>query len=177
MFNKKIFQIFFLVIIFFVTVSIVYVSNLARQGAKIYPSKAEETAQPEYKPGNNQLDPNQWPEYVHPDLNYSFRYPQEFKLEKRGKVGNIEDLLAINYLSDGKQLTVAKFQLTNDVPEGATTVSQKGKDNNGNEVLIYKIPFKGTKTLTLIGTIYPNIGSNFRFEEVIQKISQTIKVL
>ena len=78
-------------------------------------------------------------------------------------------------MSENKRLTVVKIQLTNEEAKEKTLVSQKGQDNNGNEVIIYKMPYADAKTLTLIGTIYPSIGSSYRFEEVIQKIAQTIK--
>ena len=178
MLTKKSSQIFFVIFIVLLVGGIVYTSYLARKERKPLPSTAEEeSTKPEYQPAGSQTDINQWTEFVHTSLQYSFKYPPEFKLEKRGKVGNIEDLVALNYSSAGKQITVVKFQLTSDVPSGKTVVSQTGKDNNNNEVMIYKVPFRDAKTLTVIGTVYPSIGSNVRFEEVIKQIAETVKVL
>lgn len=175
---KKISQISLIVFILVLSFGVIFISRYARNGQKPISSTAEESsAKPEYQPADNKVDVNQWTEFVHPSLQYSFRYPAEFKLEQRGRVGNIEDLVALNYSAAGKQITIIKFQLTNEVPQEKTVVSQTGKDNNNNEVLIYKLPFRDTKTLTVIGTVYPNIGSGFRFEEVIKQIAQTIKVL
>lgn len=173
---KKILQISFVTLAVAVMVVTIYVSKLSlQQQKKTEPAKAEESTRPQYIPADNKTDPNQWMEFIHSDLHYRFRYPQEFQVEKRGKVGNIEDLVALNYLSGNGRLTVVKIQLTSGVPAEKTLVSQKGKDNNGNEIVVYKMPYGDSKTLTLIGTIYPNIGSSFRFEDVIQKIAQTLK--
>jgi len=178
--TKRIFQLSFLALIVLGAVTTIYISNQLSQKQKIgtETTKAEEAGvKPEYKPADDKTDPNQWAEFIHPDLHYQFRYPQEFQVEKRGKVGNIEDLVAVNYSSGGKRLTIAKIQVTNEEAKEKSLVSQKGQDNNGNEVIIYKMPYADTKTLTLIGTIYPSIGSSYRFEEVIQKIAQTLKEL
>ena len=175
---KKIFQISALVSTILLLVTTIYISNLNLQKRKIgtKTTMAEgESAVPEYIPADNKIEPEQWAEFVHPELNYRFRYPQEFQVEKRGKIGNLEDLVALNYSTGNKRLTVVKIQLTNEAPAEKTLVSQKGQDNNGNEVIVYKLPYGDSKTLTLIGTAYPNIGSNFRFEAVIQKIAQTMK--
>src|SRR3989344_7556385 len=166
--TKKIFQLSFVALIVLGAVTTIYMSNQLRQKQKIgtETTKAEEgSTRSEYKPADAKTDPNQWAEFVHPDLKYQFRYPQEFQVEKRGKIGNIEDLVAINYMSENKRLTVVKIQLTNEEAKEKTLVSQKGQDNNGNEVIIYKMPYADAKTLTLIGTIYPSIGSSYRFEE------------
>ena len=133
-----------------------------------------DTNRPEYSSNNNN-DPNQWTEFTHPDLKYQIRYPQEFQVEKRGKVGNIEDLVALNYTDGNKRLTVVKIQITNATSEEKTSKSEKGRDNNGNQVIVFKKPFSDSKTITIIGTIYPNTGSNYRFEEVIQKIIESLK--
>lgn len=170
---KKIFQTFFLISVVLVMAGTIYFSKVTQQQKKINPAKAEEgSTRPEYQPNDNKTDPNQWAEFIHPDLHYQIRYPQEFQVERRGKVGDIEDLVALNYSDGNKRLTVVKIQITNGI---STSSSQKGKDNNGNEVIVFKKPFGDSKTITIIGTIYPNTGSNYRFEEVIQKIIESLK--
>ena len=174
--SKKILQAFFLILVLVFSVALIIISIKARQKYETKPTSAEGANKPEYKPADNQADASQWTEYTHPELKYSFRYPQELTVEKRGKVGNLEDLLALNYSKNGKHLTIVKIQLTNGAPKEKTVITQKGKDTSGNEVFIFIMPYHDTKTLTLIGTIYPTEGSDFRFEEVIQKIAQTIKI-
>ena len=176
--TKRIFQLSFLALIVLGAVATIYMSNQLRQKQKIgtETTKAEEGSPlSEYKPADDKADPNQWAEFVHPDLKYQFRYPQEFQVEKRGKVGNIEDLVALNYTDGNKRLTVVKIQITNATSEEKTSKSEKGRDNNGNQVIVFKKPFSDSKTITIIGTIYPNTGSNYRFEEVIQKIIESLK--
>jgi len=69
----------------------------------------------------------------------------------------------------------AQLAITNATSEEKTSKSEKGRDNNGNQVIVFKKPFSDSKTITIIGTIYPNTGSNYRFEEVIQKIIESLK--
>ena len=174
---KKVSQTLFLFFAILIIGGTIYFSRITQQQQeKIMPAKAEEgSTRPEYQPADNKTDPNQWAEFIHPDLHYQIRYPQEFQVERRGKVGDIEDLVAINYSDGNKRLTVVKIQITNATSEEKTSSSQKGKDNNGNDVIVFKKPFNDSKTITIIGTIYPNTGSNYRFEEVIQKIIGSLK--
>lgn len=174
---KKIFQIFSIFVVVLVMGGTIYFSKITQQQQKkISPAKAEKgSARPEYKPAENKIDPNQWAQFTHPEYNYQLRYPQEFSVERRGKIGDIDDLVAFNYIDGNKRLTIVKVQITNATSEEKTSSSQKGADNNGNEVIVFKKPFNDSKTITIIGTIYPNTGSNFRFEEVIQKIIESLK--
>lgn len=172
---KKFFQIFFLILFVLFTAGVFYFSSQNLKNKKIEKAKADESARPEYQPANNITDPNQWSEFIHPDLKYSFRYPQELQVERRGKVGEIEDLVALNYTDGNKRLTVVKIQITNATPEEKISTNQKGSDNNGNEVIVFKKPFNDSKTISMIGTIYPTTGSNYRFEEVIKKIIESLK--
>ncbi len=175
--SKKIVQLIIVSLIIVVTAGVIYLSYKAQQVKTKPPIRAENTETPEYQPPEDKQDTAQWNEFNHAELRYSFRFPPEFRVEQRGKVGNIEDLVAVNYVNSGRQLTVVKLQLTDEAPVEQTVVSQSGKDNNGNEVLIFKIPFRETKTLTVIGTVYPTTGSSYRFSNVIQKIAQSVTVL
>lgn len=171
---KKILQIFFLVLFVVFTAGVIYFSRQNTENKKINQAKASGENKPEYQPLDNKTDPSQWSEFIHPDLKYSFKYPPEFQIENRGKIGSIEDLIALNYSGGNKRLTIAKIQITIATPEEKISINQKGQDNDGNEVIVFKKPFNDTKTISVIGTIYPTVGSDYRFEEVIQKIISTL---
>lgn len=172
---KKIFQIIFLILVVLFITGTLYVSIQTQKKKSIEQAKADDSNKPEYQPADNKTDPSQWSEFIHPDLKYSVKYPQELQIERRGKVGDIDDLVALNYMDGNKRLTVVKIQITNATPEEKTSINQKGRDNNGNEVIVFKKPFNDLKTIAIIGTIYPNTGSNYRFEETIQKIIGSLK--
>lgn len=172
---KKVFQIVFLILVVSLITGTIYVSIQSQKKKSIEQAKADDSNKPEYQPADNKTDPNLWNDFSHPDLKYQIKYPPEFQVERRGKVGDIEDLVALNYTSGNKRLTVVKIQITNATPEEKTSINQKGADNNGNQVIVFKKPFNDTKTIAIIGTIYPNTGSNYRFEETIQKIIGSLK--
>lgn len=172
--TKKIFQTIFLFFTILLVGGTIYFSRVTQQQQKkINPAKAEDAARPEYSPANN--DPSQWVEFTNSNFNYIIRYPQEFKVEQRGKVGNIDDLIAFNFTDVNLRLTVVKIQITNATPEEKISVNQKGKDNNGNDVIVFKKPLNDSKTITIIGTVYPSTGNNYRYEEVIQKMIESLK--
>ena len=172
--TKKVFQGIVIFLMVVLMVGTIYFSRITQQQQKSAPPiKAEEIAQPEYQPA--QTDPNQWSEFVHPDYKYQLKYPQEFQVERRGRIGNIEDLVALNYVSGNKRLTVVKIQITSEVFGGQPSTVQNGKDNNNNEVIVFKKALDSSKTITIIGTVYPSTGSSYRFDGVIQKIIESLK--
>jgi hypothetical protein len=172
---KKIIQISLIVLFIIFTAGVIYFSKQNLESKKINQAKASGEDKPEYQPVDNKTDPSQWSEFVHPSLGYSLKYPSEFQVEQRGKVGNLDDLVALNYIQGNKRLTVIKIQLTSATESEKISSNQKGQDNDGNDVIIYKKPFSDTKTISIIGTIYPTVGSDYRFEEIIQKVISTLK--
>lgn len=120
-------------------------------------------------------DQSSWQEFTNKEFKYSFKYPPEFKIENRGKIAGIENLLALTFNSNGKLITVLKIQITSEVP-GPVMVQESGKDVDGNEVLTYKFPYGSKKTLTIIGTVFSIVDKNINFKEVIGTIALSLKI-
>lgn len=121
-------------------------------------------------------DRTKWPIYTNSDFGYTIEHEPDFKVEKRGAVGGLQDLTAFNYTQD-KTVTVVKIEVRNEPAKDTTRVtSEKGRDGNGNDVLVYSYPYKNTQSIVLVGTIYPNVGGDFRFEEVITRMAQSLKI-
>lgn len=125
-----------------------------------------------------QINPSAWLTYTNKAYKYSISYPPEFKVEDRGKVKDIVDLVAFSYLKDGKTVTVAKVELHNEKAPVATKMfRQKGVDGNGNKVAIYYVPYSQNQSLVLVGTVYPTlVGGNFQFAAVLDQMAQSLQV-
>lgn len=121
-------------------------------------------------------DESLWQKYSNGQFKYSFNYPPEFKVENRGKIAGIENLLALTFNSNGKMITVVKIQITNEIPGSPVMVQESGKDVDGNEVLTYKFPYGTKKTLTIIGTVFSTVDKSINFKEVISSIASSLKI-
>lgn len=111
------------------------------------------------------------------DYKYTVQYPKEFTVDKRGRVGNLEDLTAFNNVDTGKSITVVKIEIRNEAPKDPfRKVQQTGKDADGNEVIVYYFPYQQNKSLVMIGTVYPTIGGNFRYKEIIEEMANSLKI-
>lgn len=121
-------------------------------------------------------DRSLWQEYTNEKFKYSFNYPPEFKIESRGKIAAIEDLLALTFDNNSKSITIVKIQITNEIPESLVMVQESGKDVDGNEVLTYKFPYGAKKTLTIIGTAFSTVDKSMNFKEVISAVASSLKI-
>lgn len=118
---------------------------------------------------------NSWPVYTSKNFGYTISYPPEFTVQERGKIGTLDDLVAFAYVDGGKTLTVATIQISG----GKQTLTKsmiKGKDGDGNEVVVYTFPYNKSKTLTLLGTVFPSVGSSFLFDQALSKMADSLNI-
>ena len=172
---KKTFQIFILIVFILISALLIFITRETQKQQKINQLKADENVKkPEFPVANNQNNGNGWLEYNNTNFNYRFIYPPEFTIEDRGKIGTMDNLLAIKHAVGGKTLTIVIVQIM-PVPIQAKQMAA-GKDGDGNEVVSYKYPYTTEKSITLIGTIYPNIGADYRYQDVITKIANSLTI-
>lgn len=119
---------------------------------------------------------SEWPVFTNEKFGYTIQHPTDFTVESRGQIGVIQDLTAFNY-TQGTRITVVKVEVLNQPAKNTSRVtSEKGKDANGNEVIVYSYPYKNGGSIVLTGTIYPNIGGDFKFGDAITQMAQSLKI-
>jgi len=120
-------------------------------------------------------DISKWKVFENKDFLFTFKYPSGVEIENR--LVKSQKVVAVNIRDSGRRYTILKFEIRDKKPsDSAILTSRTGQDSDNNQILEYTIPIDKSRTLMMIGMVFPSRGSNYKYSDLINKIMDTLVI-